>query len=267
MLIDTAPAPDTAKSADQPVACDADDERVETVQLRVDSDGGFYAVPNDNASMPIKKRKATDFVDAIAKAAELPTTPVKKPRAKSTKPPPAPVKPAPVSRVVPREPSPVVTQILAGIEQWNGDATFEELRDLLVDLRGPYANYSLQRLIATYVGLISSGKGNSDKSLRQLLLICFGYASGSQESRVILRDIIRLPNFIKKDSTVVLKHCKTLLGTNFPHEEQSTVIGVMRGLWHLFERVEILPTVLLITDRLKWVYENVDDCVKKAVGL
>ena len=226
---------------------------VDTAEIRVAADGSYYVADT--------KRKAD---------MPPPSTPVKKAKAKSVNPPPAPVKPAPVSRV--SAPSPVVTQILAGIDQWPADDTFPELRDLVADLRGQYASYSLQRLLATYVGKISSQPHSyhppSDIALHQLLLICFGYGSASQEARVILRDVIKLPNFISRDATVVLKHCKSLLGTNFPQEEQYLVIGVMRGLWHLFERVHILPTVFFSANGTnKWVYEDVGDCIAKAVGL
>lgn len=232
------------------------------IEIRVAADGSYYV-----ADKPVNnKRKLTDMPP--------PLTPVKKPAksAKSVAPPPAPVKPAPVSRVVSSQPSPVVTQILAGVDQWPADDSFPELRDLVADLRGKYASYSLQRLLATYVGKISSQPTSynpgSDIVLHQLLLICFGYGSASQEARVILRDVIKLPNFISRDATVVLKHCKSLLGTNFPQEEQALVIGIMRGLWHLFERVYILPTVFFSANGShKWVYEDVSDCIAKAVGL
>lgn len=247
-----APPTDSSKPADQ--LCVA--------EVRVAADGSYYVADKDTGKPIYPTKRKGDMPP--------PSTPVKKAKAKSVNPPPAPVKPAPVSRV--SAPSPVVTQILAGIDQWPADDTFPELRDLVADLRGQYASYSLQRLLATYVGKISSQPHSyhppSDIALHQLLLICFGYGSASQEARVILRDVIKLPNFISRDATVVLKHCKSLLGTNFPQEEQYLVIGVMRGLWHLFERVDILPTVFFSANGTnKWVYEDVGDCIAKAVGL
>ena len=243
--------------------------------LNADVPAGSIASAASSDAPPTDSSKPADgsyYVADTKRKADMPppSTPVKKAKAKSVNPPPAPVKPAPVSRV--SAPSPVVTQILAGIDQWPADDTFPELRDLVADLRGQYASYSLQRLLATYVGKISSQPHSyhppSTVALHQLLLICFGYGSASQEARVILRDVIKLPNFISRDATVVLKHCKSLLGTNFPQEEQYLVIGVMRGLWHLFERVHILPTVFFSANGTnKWVYEDVGDCIAKAVGL
>ena len=259
-----APPTDSSKPADQLYL-------KPNVSAFIDKEGRHFTVDTSLAEIRVAADGSYYVADTKRKAdMPPPSTPVKKAKAKSVNPPPAPVKPAPVSRV--SAPSPVVTQILAGIDQWPADDTFPELRDLVADLRGQYASYSLQRLLATYVGKISSQPHSyhppSTVALHQLLLICFGYGSASQEARVILRDVIKLPNFISRDATVVLKHCKSLLGTNFPQEEQYLVIGVMRGLWHLFERVHILPTVFFSANGTnKWVYEDVGDCIAKAVGL
>lgn len=158
--------------------------------------------------------------------------------------------------------------IIKGLEVY--PEAIPELSALNSDLCGPYANYTLQRLLASYVGKISANDASlnnaaaADNALHQLLLVCYGYASVGQEQRVVLRETIKLPNFISKDTTAVLKHCKSLLGVCFPQEQQATVIAVMRGLWHLFERVHILPTVWHDS---KWVYQRLDDCKNKATSL
>ena len=247
----------------------------ETVELRTLSDGSV-------AALPLKKRKVEEgcgdsliasavyssgdaaAIESFEKAFAEPVTPVKK--AKKVKAaPPAPVKPVSVPRVVATGRSPVVDMILKGLDVY--PEAINELVSLTAELNGPCANYTLQRLLATFVGKIAA-VGEDDRrgveALRQLLLICYGYASVGQEQRVVLRETIKLPNFISKDSTVVTKHCKSLLGQSFPQEQQATVIAVMRGLWHLFERVAILPTVW---HNSKWVYETLDDCKNKATSL
>lgn len=241
-LSDSAPS-DSAQSSSAVVA----------VEIRTASDGSFYVA------------------DAKRKADEIATPPPKKRKPKTASPPPAPVKPAPVSRVS-VAPSQVITQVLAGLDQYPDDdpERFPEMFALVQSLRNEYATFGLQRLLAALVSKIvrtDNTPAEADAYLHHLLLVCFGYGSASQEARVILRQTIKLPNFISKDSSTAVtsaKHCKSLLGINFPHEQQATVIGLMRGLWHVFGAVHLLPTVYL---NGRWVYRDVSDCVNKAVSL
>lgn len=194
-------------------------------------------------------------------AAATPVKKRKKPTAAAA-PPPAPQKPAPAPRVVTAA-SPVVTRILAALAPYP-EESIPELREILEDLRGARASFSLQRLLASYVSDLVNSKDKEDFVLHKLLFVCFGYATAGEENRVILRETIKLPNFISKDSTVVLKHCKSLLGVNYPAEQQARVIGILRGLWHVFSSVHLLPTVWWAES---WIYQTVDDCINKAVRL
>lgn len=204
-------------------------------------------------------------VDALP-AAAAPVTPIKKRKPanqQAAMPPPAPKKAPAESRVT--APSPLITQILTGLNQYPEGETFPEMASLVRSLHVEYASCSLQRLIATYVRLIiGESGGQPDFYLHQLLLICFGYGSASEEARVILREVIKLPNFISKTSTLAPKQCKLLLGHAFVADQQPQVIGIMRGLWHLFAQVHLLPTVFL---NGRWVYETVDDIINRAVRL
>lgn len=224
------------------------------MELRVLSDGSFVVVDNVTEPVPAApstpKRKADD------------TEPVA---------PPAPKKAVALARMAGATRSPVVDQVLAGLDQFPDDdeERFPEMFHLAKDLKGSYANYSLQRLITAYMcKLVAPGENSHEGdnfALHQLLLVCFGYASGSEEARTVLRETIKLPNFISKDKIGgIQKVCKTLMGHAYPPEKQPNVIGVMRGLGHLFNAVHILPTVYLNN---RWVYDSVADCTNKAVSL
>jgi hypothetical protein len=230
--------------------------------------GGAPSSPpygRDNISKPAEDAASAETqVDALP-AAVAPVTPIKKRKPvdqQASMPPPAPKKAAAPARVA--TVSPLITQILAGLAQYPEEG-FEEMTSLVRSLSIEYASYSLQRLIATYVKLIIGESGGQPNFyLHQLLLICFGYGSASEEARVILREVIKLPNFISKTSTLAPKQCKLLLGHAFVADQQPQVIGIMRGLWHLFAQVHLLPTVFL---NGRWVYETVDDIINRAVRL